>query len=172
MGREPKVAVAEGIEVARWPETGDWIVPGRSDYDTRENAAEWLWAALEEAAAIIRAAKWVHSQLEDLLERDVLENGSIRLGDTAYYVGSSVDRQMIDPEALLDWIGDQLRHVVPASSIRISGVRALAELRDLDPEVVESTFYETKYGEQELKKVPVSKRAWAQKLEHGERRNG
>jgi hypothetical protein len=85
----------------------------------------------------------VLAEIRRRMATDVGEFGAVRMGATLYRVGKKRDRKIIDGQdkALLDWLGDDLASAVPASAVRITAVRAVAEKRDLEVKTVEDTFY-------------------------------
>ena len=135
--------------------------------------AENIWLLMGECDRWVQAARDVKAALETDLLANVEEHGAIRLGDTGYYDGHSRTTKLIDPEGLVAWLGDDYRHAVNPTNIRISSVRAIAELREMDPAVVVGTFYEVTEAadaDPELKSVPSTKAKWVAKLEHSQRR--
>ncbi len=119
-----------------WSNEGVWLFDSAEDIDD-------LWVMEAAAERLIAAAKEVLYEIRRRMATDVAEFGAVRLGDTLYRVGKKGSREIIvgQEQPLLDWVGDDLRTSVPATAVRITAVRAIAERRGLDAEVVEDTFY-------------------------------
>jgi len=102
-----------------------------------------LWQMEGAADALIRAATSVRNQIRELMRQDVAEFGPIKLGDTLYRSKRDSKRQIIDGmgDKLLEWLGDDLRFAVNPNTVRITSVRAIAEERGIDAEVIEDSFY-------------------------------
>lgn len=153
------------------------------DLDTEGDAA-WLdqltglelGDMLAEAERLVRAARFVKARVDEALLRNVEMDGRIRLGDYGYYAGTKTVRRLRDPDGLLDFLHDQggreaVRKAVrlSESNVRISVVRGIAAENGVDPKAVEDSFFETTYGEKELKKVPAGQAKWVEDLSEGER---
>jgi hypothetical protein len=102
-----------------------------------------LWVMEATAERIIAAGRDVLTEIRKRMASDVAEFGAIRLGATLYRVGKKGSREIIEGQEkpLLAWLAEDLKDAVPASAVRITAVRAVAEKRDLDAKVVEATFY-------------------------------
>jgi hypothetical protein len=111
-------------------------------FDSAEGIDD-LWIMESAAEQLLAASKGVLDEIRHLMATDVGEFGSIRLGETLYRVGKKWERKVIDGQdkMLLDWLGVDLKTAVPASAVRITAVRAVAEKRGLKGETVEDTFY-------------------------------
>jgi len=122
---------------------------------------------------IRRGVGQVARHVDRLIAQDVDRAGAIRLGDSIYQATRGSDRRVQEGmgEALFDWLGEDLRRCVNPSDVKITGVRAVAELRGESVEAVEDTFYQCTYDTQvELEVLPASRRKWAEGLQDGERR--
>ncbi len=135
-----------------------------------------LWIMESAAEQLIAAGKDVLAEIRRRMATDVAEFGPVRLGDTLYRFGNKWERKIIDGQdkMLLDWLGDDLKTAVPASAVRITAVRAIAEKRDLDAKVVEDTFYVIETDPDEPHEL---QRVWGSRLpkyfatmKHGDRR--
>lgn len=102
-----------------------------------------LWVMEAASERFVAAAKEVLAEIRRRMASDVGEFGAVRMGNTLYRVGKKRDRKIIvgQDKALLAWLGDDLASAVPASAVRITAVRAVAEKRDLEVKTVEDTFY-------------------------------
>lgn len=111
-------------------------------FDSSEGIDD-LWIMESAAQGLIAAGQEILAEIRKRMAADVSEFGAIRLGETLYRVGQKWERKVIDGQdkMLLDWLGKDLKTAVPASSVRITAVRAIAEKRGLKPEAVEDTFY-------------------------------
>lgn len=147
----------------------DEEVPFEADWPTDR---EQLWLTLADAENIQRAARDLVDELKSEFARTLDENESVRLGEYVYKV--SVDRRekITDPRALVEFLGEDLPHVVPVTSstrLRKGGIDAVCEKRGIDRRTFEETFLEVEWGDRKLCAVPVSKAPkYAQGLEHGE----
>lgn len=140
--------------------------PVEDNLDTTDE----LVKALHAAQQIVAAAQQVRDHLKGRIAEKVTERGDFRYGDLVYRVSPKSDRKVIDGRALLEWLGDDLISAVPASAVRITSVRAIAQSRDLEPRTVEDTFFETIWGEPALAEVPISKAPkFLQDMEQGHR---
>ena len=135
-----------------------------------------LWQMEGAADALIRAATSVRNQIRELMRQDVAEFGPIKLGDTLYRSKRDSKRQIIDGmgDKLLEWLGDDLRFAVNPNTVRITSVRAIAEERGIDAEVIEDSFYVDRDDPDAplvLEKVHQSRGPkYMQAMEHGDRR--
>lgn len=130
-------------EVARFSLTDvyEWSEE-RTVLDSAEGIDD-LWVMEAASERLVAASKEVLYEIRRRMATDVAELGAVRMGTTLYRVGRKRERKIIDGQEkpLLAWLGDDLKDAVPASAVRITAVRAIAERRDILPEVVEGTFY-------------------------------
>ena len=135
-----------------------------------------LWIMEAAAERLIAAGKTVLSEIRRRMATDVAELGAVRLGDTLYRVGKKGERKVIEgqEQPLLDWVGEDLRTSVPASAVRITAVRAIAERRGYEEKVIEDTFYFWDSDPDEPNSLIRTARRRAPKyfatMEHGDRR--
>lgn len=144
----------------------DWEGFGLHPED--QNADDWYdwWSEVERLYAAVRTIReYINNRFAAHLGRD-----SLRQGEEVFRVGSYPNRKPQDVDALWDFLGPDARKVIATERVRITALRAVAEQRGLDPEVVEDTFLETTWSEPRLQVVPITKaRNWEQRLQSGER---
>lgn len=143
--------------------------------DSVENIDD-LWALEAATESIIAAGRVVLGRIRELMIGDIAEFGTVMLGDTMYRAAPDSQRKIIpgQEDALMEWLGDDLRYAVNPSYVRITSVRAIAEDRGLPVKAVEDTFFEVLEEDDpplKLVKMPRSKAPkYAQAMEHGDRR--
>lgn len=134
---------------------------------------EELWVLIGRVEAVARAARELAEDLRAGLARR-LDGAALRFGDTILVASPQRTDRLVDPDALIDWLGDDWATVIPVTAstrVRRRALEAVAEKRGVDPEVVWDTFVETEWSEPRLQAMPVDRApAWARKLGHGERR--
>ena len=160
------------LEVAE-PEEFDWSAEGVTMIDTAEGIDD-LWVMEGAADRLVVASKKVLAEIRRHMSVDIEELGTVRLGDTLYQSRPKWDRTIIEGQEkpLLEWLAEDLKDAVNATAVRITAVRAIAEKRGQEPEVVEATFY--LYGpvsdEHVLTRTIESKAPkYFGKMEHGDR---
>lgn len=133
---------------------------------------EELWLLIAEAENLQRAARDLVKTLEADFAKTLTENESVRFGETIYKVTPDRREKISDPRALVEFLGEDLHHVVPVTSstrLRKGGIEAVCEKRGVDRDTFEETFIEVEYGDPKLKAIPVGKAPkYAQSLDHGE----
>ena len=140
--------------------------------DLADAPVEDLVAAKHTMTQLRVALSKISQHIDRLIAQDVYRNGSIRLGDTVYCPSMTSERRLLPGQgaALVEFLGPDLGRCVNPNTVRITDVRAVAEERGIDADLIEQTFYEhTILTEPELAPVPVMKRKWAQQLKDGER---
>jgi hypothetical protein len=168
--RELSDLVLEVADVDEFDWSGELTV-----LDSAESIDD-LWTMEATAEALMRATREVLNRVRELMIGDVAEFGSVMLGDTLYRAAPDSKRKIIPGQegVLLDWLDDRLRDAVNPNAIRITSVRAIAEDRDVDPVMVEDTFYEKVEEEDapmKLVKMPRTRAPkYAQAMKHGDRR--
>lgn len=168
--RELSDLILEVAEVDEFDWSGELTV-----LDSAESIDD-LWTMEAQAEALTRATREVLNRIRELMIGDVAEFGTVMLGDTLYRAAPDSKRNIVEgqQDALLDWLGDDLRYAVNPNAIRITSVRAIAEQRELPVEAVEDTFYEVLEEEDapmKLVKLPRTRAPkYAQGMTHGDRR--
>lgn len=133
---------------------------------------EELWDLIGRVEAVAAAARDLADQLKTELAARLGDN-AVRIGDTVIRTVPDRTDRIVDPDALVAWLGDDWPHVIPvtpSTRIRRRGLEAVAQRRGFDPDITWDTFVATEWGEPRLQAVPVSRAPkWAQQLAPGER---
>ena len=134
---------------------------------------EELWVLIGRVEAVARAARELADDLRAGLARR-LDGAALRFGDTVLVASPTRTDRLVDPDALIDWLGADWATVIPVTAstrVRRRALESVAEKRGVDPGAVWDTFVETEWGEPRLQAIPVDRAPkWAQALAHGERR--
>ena len=131
--------------------------------------------ALRNQLTVIAAAARAAVAMTDGLIIDELGSDAARYGDSYIVVGKKKQRRVIDSQALWDFIDsfDQSpRDLFNTNAIRVTGLRAMAAKRYIDPDTIEATFFDTEWTDEKVLTVKPLERAPAsmQSLSDGERR--
>ena len=143
--------------------------------DTAESIDD-LWTMEATAEALQRATRAVLARVRELMIGDVAEFGTVMLGDTLYRAAPDSQRKIVPgmEDALLEWLGDDLRYAVNPNYVRITSVRAIAEDRGHPAGAIEDTFFEVLEEDDapmKLVKMPRTRAPkYAQEMKHGDRR--
>lgn len=134
---------------------------------------EELWVLIGRVEAVARAARELADEMKNALAAR-LDGAALRFGYTILVASPQRTDRLVDPDALIDWLGDDWATVIPVTAstrVRRRALEAVAEKRGVDPETVWDTFVETEWSEPRLQAMPVDRAPkWAQALSHGERR--
>lgn len=148
----------------------DEEVPFESPWQPADR--EELWLLIGDAENIVRAARDLLDELKGDFAASLAENESVRMGDTIYKISPDRKERITDPRALVDFLGEDLSHVVPVTSstrLRKGGIDAVCEKRGIDRKTFEETFIDVEWGDPKLQAVPLARAPkYTQKLEHGE----
>lgn len=132
-----------------------------------------LWDLIGRVEAVARAARALADEMRDTLAAR-LDGAALRFGDTILVASPTRTDRLVDPDALIDWLGEDWATVIPVTAstrVRRRALEAVAGKRGVDPEAVWDTFVETEWSEPKLQAMPVDRAPkWAQALSHGERR--
>jgi hypothetical protein len=159
------ITILDALRSSTEPDVAELFAERAGLVNDADDWYEW-WS---EAERLYRLTRLLREHINQRFAAH-LGKDSLRQGDEVLRVGSYPVRKPVDPDPLWDFLGPDARLVIPIERVRITALRAVAERRGLDPEVIEDTFIDTTWSEPRLQVVPITKaRNWEQRLRSGER---
>jgi hypothetical protein len=129
--------------------------------------------------AIIRwqqAAGEVRKAIDAEVAHRIGEGGALRVGESILRYRPRRTPKLVDPQALIDWLGPDWRAVIPVTAstrVRLAALDTVAEKRGADAVTVRDTFIEWAEGPPGLDEMPVDKAPrWAMSMRDGDVRPG
>jgi hypothetical protein len=159
-------AVREAYAAATWDED----FPPLADLD--DTGMDGLDELVNRLLVLKQTVDRMRGQVETEIAHRVGVKGAARVGEIVYRYKPKATMRIIDPQGLVDWLGEDWHHVIPvtrSTSIRKGGMSAVCEKREADPRTIEDTFFEWEEGAPTVDRIPLDKAPkFLQRLGDGE----
>ena len=131
-------ACAKELDYAQLSDSEDETISYWEEYPTDINDYMTL---MNKVAQVKRAINLIEKDMKNRLAHD-FKDKAIKVGDKVIVGKPSKSWKPYDKEKVMDFVGDDWRLVINPT-FRTTGIKALAEQRGLDPNVIfESLFYQ------------------------------
>ena len=146
---------------------------------------EFLWTARNASTSVKSASTNIKSFNDQNIAKNVIENGSVRLGDEVFVYSKSYNwkvhelrnfiKWMIEKSTNNDELLDSLLAILgPTFVPKLKGLDAVSTTRNLNPEMIRDTFLYKEWKEKpDLKTINTNNKTapnWAKDLKHNERK--
>lgn len=146
--------VRDAYSSAMWSED----FPALADLD--DMGLEDLDALIVQLTVLRQTVDRLKGQTEEAIARRVGDGGAARVGDFVYRYKPRASQRIVDPQGLIDWLGDDWHQVIPvtaSTALRRGGLKAVCERRDVDVSAIEDTFLEWVEAEPTVQRIPVDR---------------